>query len=161
MREKTDKFQQRRLDGFFKAGAKAADQGDAVEEAEPPAMPEIMAMEVEMEVFICPVLPLSADLVSLSLQTQHPSHGQPNVPFNPISMLDSTQFRCPFKCRPVSLSSPFSPFPFLQYKCPSTRTQLVLSCKSPSLPCNSVIQTVNNDYRARQFRASQASYLTT
>lgn len=50
VREKTDKFQQRRLDGFFKAGVKAADVADAAEELEQPEMPEVMAMEVEMEV---------------------------------------------------------------------------------------------------------------
>ena len=51
VREKSDKFQQRRLDGFFKAGLKAADEGTAAEEPEGPAMPEVMAMEIEMEVW--------------------------------------------------------------------------------------------------------------
>lgn len=50
MREKTDKFQQRRLDGFFTAGVKAADEGNAAEEPEAPAMLEVIAMEIEMEV---------------------------------------------------------------------------------------------------------------
>lgn len=51
VREKTDKFQQRRLDGFFKAGMKACNEACATEEPEPePEMPEVMAMEVEMEV---------------------------------------------------------------------------------------------------------------
>ena len=55
MREKTDKFQQRRLDGFFKAGVKACDEACAAEEPEPdqPEMPEVAAMEVEMEVCAC------------------------------------------------------------------------------------------------------------
>ena len=88
VREKTDKFQQRRLDGFFKAGAKAADDGNAVEETEPPAMPEVMAMEVEMEVgapqypFPCRhSVPSNVVLVSLSLQTHGPFQCQLNVPF--------------------------------------------------------------------------------
>lgn len=51
VREKNDKFQQRRLDGFFKAGLKACDQACAAEEPEAPAMPEVAAMEVEMEVW--------------------------------------------------------------------------------------------------------------
>ena len=52
MREKNDKFQQRRLDGFFKAGAKACDEACAAEDPkqEQPATLEVMAMEVEMEV---------------------------------------------------------------------------------------------------------------
>lgn len=50
MREKNDKFQQRRLDGFFKAGLKACDEACAAEEPAPPHMPEVQAMEVEMEV---------------------------------------------------------------------------------------------------------------
>lgn len=66
VREKTDKFQQRRLDGFFKAGAKATDDGDAVEETEPPAMPEVMAMEVEMEVG-APRHPFHADTASFQM----------------------------------------------------------------------------------------------
>ena len=50
MREKNDKFQQRRLDGFFKAGVKACDEACEVEGPEQPAPMEVMAMEVEMEV---------------------------------------------------------------------------------------------------------------
>lgn len=52
VREKTDKFQQRRLDGFFQAGMKACNEACAAEGPEPdqPEMPEVMAMEVEMEV---------------------------------------------------------------------------------------------------------------
>lgn len=91
VREKTDKFQQRRLDGFFKAGAKAADEGNAVEEAELPAMPAVMAMEIEMEVRTPPSAPYNADPVSLLLQTQPPSHCRLGV----LSM----QTRCPFQCR--------------------------------------------------------------
>lgn len=52
VREKTDKFQQRRLDGFFRAGMKACNEACASEEPQPhqPGMPEVVAMEVEMEV---------------------------------------------------------------------------------------------------------------
>ena len=56
MREKTDKFQQRSLDGFFKAGLKSCtDEACADRLAQQPElnemqMPEVMAMEVEMEV---------------------------------------------------------------------------------------------------------------
>jgi hypothetical protein len=50
VREKNDKFQQRRLDGFFKAGVKACDEACEVEGPEQPAPMEVMAMEVEMEV---------------------------------------------------------------------------------------------------------------
>lgn len=56
MREKTDKFQQRSLDGFFRAGLKSCtDDGcaDRLEQQPEPTdmhMPEVTAMEVEMEV---------------------------------------------------------------------------------------------------------------
>ncbi|DBA81285.1 TPA: hypothetical protein ACH3X2_006902 [Trebouxia sp. C0005] len=49
VREKNDKFQQRRLDGFFKAGVKACDEACEAEGPEQPATMEVMAMEVEME----------------------------------------------------------------------------------------------------------------
>ena len=50
VREKNDKFQQRRLDGFFKAGVKACDEACEAEEPEQAVPLEVMAMEVEMEV---------------------------------------------------------------------------------------------------------------
>ena len=56
MREKTDKFQQRSLDGFFKAGLKSCTEeacADRLEQQPEPGdmhMPDVMAMEVEMEV---------------------------------------------------------------------------------------------------------------
>lgn len=66
VREKTDKFQQRRLDGFFKAGVKAAEEGNAAEEPEAPAMPEVMAMEIEMEVWR-PSVPVNTHPMSNSV----------------------------------------------------------------------------------------------
>ena len=56
VREKSDKFQQRSLDGFFKAGLKSCTEeacADRLEQQPEPAdmhMPDVMAMEVEMEV---------------------------------------------------------------------------------------------------------------
>lgn len=57
VREKNDKFQQQRLDAFFKQGiqeAEPAGAGDEEDEAEDRAVPlAVMAMEVEMEVCCC------------------------------------------------------------------------------------------------------------
>ena len=59
VREKTDKFQQRSLDGFFRAGLKSCTEeacADRLEQQPEPAemhMPDAMAMEVEMEVPSC------------------------------------------------------------------------------------------------------------
>ena len=52
VREKNDKFQQRRLDSFFKASVQQAEAADDDEEEaeEQPVPLEVMAMEVEMEV---------------------------------------------------------------------------------------------------------------
>lgn len=56
VREKADKFQQRSLDGFFKAGLKScqehacADRQEQRPEAPNLQMPDALAMEVEMEV---------------------------------------------------------------------------------------------------------------
>jgi len=68
VREKNDKFQQRRLDGFFKAGVKACDEACEVEGPEQPAPMEVMAMEVVMEVK--KAISLSARTVRIR-QTNH------------------------------------------------------------------------------------------
>ena len=121
VREKTDKFQQRRLDGFFKAGAKAADEGDTVEEAEPPAMPEVMAMEVEMEVCTphgsiqCRhTVPFTSDPAIRSLQTCCSFLCRLNVPLSADAVVLSMQSIVPFNAGPVSFLSSFPHVPVFQ-----------------------------------------------
>ena len=103
VREKTDKFQQRRLDGFFKAGAKAIDEGNAAEEAEPPAMPEVMAMEVEMEVST-PSVCFTAEQVSLPILTHCPFQFRPSSYFTGHPKSLSMQTQCLLSADPMFLS---------------------------------------------------------
>ena len=59
VREKNDKFQQRRLDSFFKASVQEGEDAgvNKEEEAEEQPVPlEVMAMEVEMEVSLTALL---------------------------------------------------------------------------------------------------------
>lgn len=148
VREKTDKFQQRRLDGFFKAGAKAADESNAAEEAEPPAMPEVMAMEVEMEVsthkvqFHCrpgvPSMqtqqPSNIDPLCLSIQTQCSFHCRLSVPFSANSMSPQCRPSVPVNAKPVSshrnASVPFNAMPVMQTQYLSSADPVFLSVQS-------------------------------
>ena len=70
MREKNDKFQQRRLDSFFKASVQEGEDAGAIEEEaeEQPVPLEVMAMEVEMEVCF------EACCAAMSLQLQQWVH---------------------------------------------------------------------------------------
>lgn len=90
MREKTDKFQQRRLDGFFKVGVKAADESNAAEEPEALAMPEVMAMEIEMEVWRPSAL-FHTNTMSSSMLSQFVFHRRTRVPVNAASVSLLTQ----------------------------------------------------------------------